>query len=328
MNLQSAVESRKKMPPQPRIFDSPVTIDRFRCETPCRVLVFASPKAGSGQRREQLPRLMNLLAAAGVDHQWVDSIWQLKNELQEGPGNCVVVAAGGDGTISLAASIVSPTCPLVPMPLGTENLLARQFGHTAQAEDVIRTIRHGHPLQLDAGLANDRPFLIMTTCGFDAEVVRGMHLTRRGHIRRWSYFGPIIRALRKYRFPELTIRIDGEETLQCCWAMVFNLPRYGGGLKIEPDAEGNDGMLDVIMFQGGSIFSGIKYVCGIWAGLHLKFADIQRRRGRVIEITSVARVPYEMDGDYVGRLPLQIKVAPCQLQLLLPVSKEVVDGSS
>ncbi len=72
--------------------------------------------------------------------------------------------------------------PIVPMPLGTENLLARQFGHTATAESVVKTIRYGTSYRLDAGLANDKSFLIMATCGFDAEVVRGMHLTRtRSH---------------------------------------------------------------------------------------------------------------------------------------------------
>ena len=166
------------------------------------------------------------------------------------------------------------------MPLGTENLLARQFGHTAEAESVMRTIRHGTSFRLDAGTANNRPFLIMATCGFDAEVVRGMHLTRRGHIQRLSYLRPILGALRKYRFPKLRVRVDDDEPFECCWGMVFNLPRYGGFLNIEPDAVGNDGLLDVIAFEQGSITSGLKYVAGIWLGRHFGFRDVIRRRGK------------------------------------------------
>ena len=136
--------------------------------------------------------------------------------------------------------------PLVPMPLGTENLLARQFGYKSDADKVHQTIRHGESYWLDAGRANGHPFLVMATCGFDAEVVRAVHLRRRGHISRWSYVGPILRAIRRYRFPRIHVQTrdtaasqqDDGSSHTCCWAMAFNLPKYGGGLSIEPDAVG------------------------------------------------------------------------------------------
>ncbi|MFK8112547.1 MAG: diacylglycerol kinase family protein [Rubripirellula sp.] len=295
-----------------------MTTDRFHCQKPCRVLIFSSPKAGSGKRREQVPRLIRLLSENEIESLLVQSVAQLKEELLKEEFDHVVVAAGGDGTISLAASIATSEVPIVPMPLGTENLLAKEFGHSAEAEAVIMTIRHGSSFQMDAGVANLRPFLIMATCGFDAEVVRGMHLTRRGHIRRWSYFRPIVRALLKYRFPKLTVRVDDQEPHECGWAMVFNLPRYAAGLKIEPDAVGDDGQLDVILFDGKTVFHGLKYLVGIWLGSHLNSRDVTRLRGRKVEIVSDARVPYEMDGDYAGRLPLSINTLAGRVHLLLP----------
>lgn len=309
-------------------------IDRFQNETPCRVLVFTSPKAGSGASREQIPQLLRLLEDAAtqgsVAHRVTHTVEELQRQLAStgpsgtgDPEETVVVAAGGDGTLSLAASALSSDgaagdVPIVPMPLGTENLLARQFGHTAKAECVLRTIRCGTSYRLDAGMANDQMFLIMATCGFDAEVVRGMHLTRRGHISRLSYMRPIVRAICGYEFPPITIRIDEGDSIECCWAMVFNLPRYGGGLKIEPDAIGDDGLFDVIAFTRGSILSGLKYAAGIWLGRHRTFGDVIRRRGRTVEITSDGRVPFQLDGDYAGRLPLRIKMKPSQVHLLLP----------
>ena len=317
-----------------------MTIDRFNNARPLRVLVFTSPKAGSGAGREQVPRLQRLLEGLGVECIVNHTIDDLRRRSQASETHDhVIVAAGGDGTMSLAASAVfpaaltgsdkplmgslpsspiAPDIPIVPMPLGTENLLARQFGHTASAESIVTTIRHGTSYRLDAAAANDRIFLIMATCGFDAEVVRAMHLTRRGHIRRLSYLRPVLRAMCKYKFPKINIRIDDGEPLECCWAMVFNLPRYAAGLKIEPDAVGNDGQLDVIAFKRGSILSGLKYVAGIGLGRHLNFDDVVRRRGSKIEITSNLRVPFQLDGDYAGHLPLSITTIPGTVHLLLP----------
>jgi diacylglycerol kinase (ATP) len=300
-------------------------IDRFANDKPCRVLVLTSRKAGSGASRDQIPRLEGLLKEAGVGYRVVASAAELQQQLQLSAAthDSVVVAAGGDGTLSLAAATlreaeVGADVPMVPMPLGTENLLARHFGHTADADAVLRSIRHGSSYMLDAGTTNGRLFLIMATCGFDAEVVRGMHLTRRGHIRRLSYLRPIVRAICKYRFPKVSIRVDGGEPLECCWAMVFNLPRYGGRLRIEPDAVGNDGRMDVIAFTSGSIASGLKYVAGIWLGRHLRYRDVIRCQGSSIEITAQDRVPFQLDGDYAGRLPLSIETLPKSVHLLLP----------
>ncbi len=299
-------------------------IDRFQSQPTAEVLVLTSPKAGSGSGRDQIPRLIDLGRQQGVPIEIVSTVDQLQKGVAAAAGRAVVVAAGGDGTLGLAAQSLAADVPLVPMPMGTENLLARHFGHHVDAEAVWETVRRGPVFRLDAGLANGRLFLIMASCGFDAEVVRAMHLTRRGHINRFSYAGPIIRAIRKYKFPAIKIRIDEDESgiPDCGWCMVFNLPKYAANLAIEPDAVGDDGLLDLIGMQKGSVPSGLKYTAAVALRRHLKLRDVFRRRGTVIELTSAARIPYQLDGDYVGRLPLRIETLPGRVQLLLPPGGE------
>ena len=193
-----------------------------------RVVLLTSPKAGSGANRSQIPRLMERLKGASVDAiltndpRDLDDL--LEKELSGRAQNTVVVAAGGDGTVTLAASRLLAASektlaafknasekmhpashhgiPIVPMPLGTENLLARHFGYQVDADHVFRTIVSGNRHWIDLGnvrsLAKSltrpkpmRPMLTMVTSGFDAEVVRELHLRRSGHIRRSSYFRPI-----------------------------------------------------------------------------------------------------------------------------------------
>lgn len=291
------------------------------------MLVFTSPKAGSGRNRDQIPRLIEQLEQSNIEVRLTHNVNELRElTAMEASSPWIVVPAGGDGTLSLAAAAVAENKPakaefqtmIAPMPLGTENLLARYFGHKAVAESVVETIRHGKHFHLDSGTANDSPFLIMASCGFDAEVVRGLHLKRQGHIQRLSYFGPLVRAMRQYSFPGLTITVDDQEPLTSHWAMVFNLPCYGGGLNIEPNAIGDDGLFDIILFLKGSVPSGLRYATSIWTGSHLKRQDVVRLRGKHIVIESSERVPCQLDGDYAGKLPLRIDMHPKSVNLLIP----------
>ena len=324
-------------------------MDRLKKPGSARILIFTSPKAGSGVGREQIPRLESLLCELGVEVKVVHQVEELRQLVSEGKScgvETIVVAAGGDGTLSLAcatlflddensnenelplsesdsASRTRSQCEscqvlVLPMPLGTENLLARHFGQLADAAEVLNTIRYGQLFKLDAGSANGKPFLIMATCGFDAEVVREMHQRRQGHINRFSYFVPIFNSLLRYRFPKLSLTVDGRDMGKCCWVMSFNLPKYGGGLEIEPNALGDDGLLDVIVFERGSIVSGLRYVAGIWTGRHLEAEDVTRLRGSSIRVEASKPVAYQLDGDFGGHLPLEITTLPAAVPLLIP----------
>lgn len=304
-------------------------------ERPRAVLVCVSPKAGSGAGRDEIPRLRELVESSGIACDTTESIEVLRERLQPdrfGPeangdlanGDLVVVAAGGDGTLAMAAGFASAAVPIVPMPLGTENLVAGHFGCPATAEGVFEAVTRGRELRLDAGRADGRLFLVMATAGFDADVVRTTHLRRRGHIDRFAYLAPILRSIRRYRFPEITMRWDSTSgevrhgVVRASWGMVFNLPRYGGGLNIEPGAVGDDGELDLISFRRGSVGSGLRYLWGIATGRHLADPDVTRRRVWRVVLESSKRVPYQLDGDYEGHLPVTIECLPGRVRLRLP----------
>jgi len=236
----------------------------------------------------------------------------------------VIVSAGGDGTLALVAQNTPKATVLVPMPLGTENLLARHFGFLADPPAIIETILHGHDHAIDSGLANGKLFLVMVTCGFDAAVVRAMHLRRRGHISRLSYLWPILRTLGRYSFPPLRVTVHGDSAEASeaddiyRWAMVFNLPRYAASLRIEHEAIENDGQLNFCGLRNGGLVGSVRYLGGIVAGRHIHWADVTRRAMTGCRIESPVVVPYQIDGDYAGRLPLEISVLPAHITLRLP----------
>src|SRR5690606_15661576 len=158
------------------------------------------------------------------------------------------------------------------------------------------------------------------------------------HINRFSYTWPILRTLRSYQFPPITVEYleasspllpqtevvqasvtpqpqRSHETITCRWALVFNMPRYAVELAIEPDACEVDGVLDLCSLQYGSIASGTRYLGGIVTGRHIRWKDVVRRPITRCRITSPARVAFQIDGDYAGRLPLEIGVLPGRIRL-------------
>ena len=100
------------------------------------------------------------------------------------------------------------------------------------------------------------------------------------------------------------------------WLFVVNIPRYAGGLRFVPTAVGTDGLLDVCGFRKGSLLHGLRYLGGVVSGQHLRWRDCCHVQTRRIRIESEVEVPYQLDGDPGGVLPLEISVLPARVRLI------------
>ena len=301
-----------------------------------RVLIAANPRAGARSNRPRVEQLASLLTERGLHVEIssdldqvskLSSLWHSAGELR------AVVGAGGDGTAAELVNRTEPGMPIALMPLGTENLLAKYIGLVPGPLAACQTIADGAILHLDAGLAGGRIFLLMASVGFDADVVWRLHSARQGHIRHWTYLKPILEAVRSYDYPELRIYcneagVDGSEDVSASgdtghafsarWMFAFNLPCYGGGLALAPQACGNDELLDLCAFREGSVWQGLRYLSAVVLGRHQALADCVTKRVRRLRIEADRPVAYQLDGDHGGFLPLELEVLPRRLSLLVP----------
>lgn len=292
------------------------------------VLISVNPKAGARSSQTIVVQAAEMLRESGYQVEIPPDIDRLAEtaaaKLENGTLRAVV-AAGGDGTVSLVVNRTLPGVPVIVLPLGTENLLAKYLKLKAEPASLCETIRRGAFVRLDAAQANERIMLLMLSAGFDAAVVQRVEQKRSGHIRRRAYVKPIFEMIRSYEYPELRIYLDLEEQSAATgpqiiakWSFVVNLPCYAMGLGIAPDAVGTDGKLDVCTFKEGSLWKGLKYLTGVVMRRHEKWDDCVTRRVRRIRIESDAQVPYQVDGDIGGYLPVDIEVLPQRLTLLVP----------
>jgi diacylglycerol kinase (ATP) len=296
------------------------------------LLICFNPSAGSRGRHAQVAEIQAELIRGGYSVQSSTStseITELATKGSESGRLRAVLACGGDGTARLLRRHVPLEIPLLPVPMGTECLLSRYLEQSALVEAVYQTLDRGVIVDLDLGRvrdsqANDDYFLMMISAGFDAAVIRRLHADRRGHITRFSYLQPILQTIRSYEYPEMRLYYgdaaeSGREPDRCRWLFGFNLPLYALGWQFAAHASGIDSQLDVCTFQHGSFLDGVRYLWHVVRQSHLHLPDMEMTRGQRLRIegTDGAEIPFQLDGDFAGVLPVELEVLPAALRLLV-----------
>ena len=288
------------------------------------VLIAENPRAGSKDGGKLIQQLVDCLESFGMtvireqDPERICSHIQTHLAVEDKKRKIAcVVCAGGDGTVGMVANWLDSSTPVAVLPLGTENLLARQLGFDGDVEKLSSRIVEGDTFSIDAGIANGKLFFVVASVGFDAEVVRLLSARRTGHIRHTTWVRPILQALGSYHFPEIRVTTNNQpRPIRTRWAFILNLPQYALGLQFVSEGNVTDGQLDVCCFRGGRWWNGLRYLAGVIMGWHRTWRDTHVEQARHVVIESDVVVPYQLDGDPGGELPLEISVAPGRLTVV------------
>lgn len=171
-----------------------------------------------------------------------------------GPADLLVII-GGDGTVHHALpDVLARGTPVYHLPLGTENLFARQFGMPLDVDRLAAAAQRPEVTRVDAGVCNGAPFALMCSVGPDANVVHRLARTRRGRISHLSYLAPALAEVLRPRFPLLRLAVDGRTVVDGRRGLlvVANSRQYA--LRIDPAARAGitDGLLDAVFFPAST----------------------------------------------------------------------------
>jgi diacylglycerol kinase family enzyme len=326
------------------------------------IIISVNPKAGRCSSFLRAEELLWRLNAKGFHAELLtdlDEVTVKANRFFAEGRLRVLVGVGGDGTAATLVNRTTQGTPITLLPAGTANLISKHFrlGNTpAKLADIIE---NGKLTTLDAGkvtFANtaladvigvnktvegvnecERIFLVMLSCGLDADIVNGVHSRREeryrtghkkgAHISYLSYIKPIFHSMLNYRYNNIKVEQltdDGKAYVtvddKAKWAFVFNLNRYGWGLPLAPFARGDDGKLDHVLFRGGSVFCGVIYTLFAQCfSLHrfLPAAKLGQAVKYRITAGAEANIPFQLDGDPAGILPAEIEVIKDRFTLLV-----------
>ena len=127
-----------------------------------------------------------------------------------------------------------------------------------------------------------------------------------------------MRQALQFRGRRVTVTIDGETyKRRVILALVSNAQFYGALIRIPPDARVDDGVLDVTLFHGDNALHTAWHFIRLGTGFFKQQPDIERIRAREIEIRGAA-LPIHLDAEPVGTTPLQIKIQPRAVRVLVP----------
>jgi YegS/Rv2252/BmrU family lipid kinase len=287
------------------------------------VRIIVNPISGRGHDHRFLSELSRHLALRGfsVDLRRTERAGHAGELAQTAPDDArCLVSVGGDGTHrEVLSGIMGRPVPVCIVPSGTENILARTFRLGPSLEATLRRIQAGRWVDLDMGIANGRPFAIMSGVGFDAAVTEAVHARRHGRIAREAYFVHIGQLLWKYPFPAMHVTVDGRPLADNAgFVLVANLPLYADGMRIAAKAVGDDGLLDVVCYRTRSPWQILRLWILTRQGKHIGHPMVAYAQGRRIEVTSPEiPSPAQVDGDPGLTTPVTYTIVPKAVRLLV-----------
>jgi YegS/Rv2252/BmrU family lipid kinase len=301
-----------------------------------RTLIIINPASGGGATRHHWNRIARAIQTAigSFDHVFTNAPLHATNLAKQAinEGYALVVAVGGDGTFNEVASgffnknqIVSENTVFGIVPHGTGSDFARSIGLSG-IEQACARLRNRAFRLIDVGLAGftnhndqrvDRIFLNVASFGCSGHVTKILSQKLKKVSGSLAYTLASFQALLGHQDMNVTITSDKESAcdLLITNCSIANGRYFGGGIKVAPYAEVDDGVFDITIWSGFGLADFILKRKALWSGAHISESGTHVFRATEVIASSATCVPFELDGESVGFLPVSIKILPASLRL-------------
>lgn len=294
-------------------------------------LVILNPYARRGRGGRLLDSVASAFRAAGVKAEIATTdrpraAEQLAAAAQGNGAQCVV-AAGGDGTISevvnglLGGRAVCEAPPkLGIVPIGTGNDFADMLGLPRDVDSAVSVIARGASRLIDAATVNERFFDNNCALGMEAAVT--LESSRIQHVKgNLRYVLALLKTLRRLESWRLRVdwaegRFEGPAHL----LSICNGPRCGGLFRMAPQAQFDDGLLDVVIAPQMSRLSVLALTPHFVSGGHVRDPRVIYVRTRALRIEIQPGAPVHADGEILAMSASELRVEclPGALRVLTP----------
>ena len=306
--------------------------------------VVVNPRSGAGRTGRDWPNIERALRAAyphmtlALTRKRGDATQLVRHALNE--GHHEIVAVGGDGTINEAVNgffdsngAVVPDAVFGFVTSGTGGDFRKTFGLASGYDAAITRLREAPVRAIDVGRLSCltltgqptvRYFANIGSFGLSGVIVNAVNRARIAKLfgGKFAFAFHSMLGMLTYRERAVRIRVDGDydEIASISTVAVANGQFFGGGMRVAPEAEPDDGMFDVVIMGGMPKAQALAEMNKIYTGEHLKNPSVRALRGRKIVAAPVAEtgghaVYIEVDGECAGRLPATFELLPRALNL-------------
>jgi YegS/Rv2252/BmrU family lipid kinase len=293
-----------------------------------RIRLLVNPSSGGGRALDALPRVESALTRLGLPfetHRTTCLDHGRELALAGAAAGETVVTLSGDGLVGAVAGALASCDDAVlgVLPGGRGNDLARVLGIPLDDLDgACAILSRGVERPIDLGMVGDSPFIGIASFGFDSDANRIANGAP-------SWLGPAVyaygalRALAAWKPARFEIEVDGgpSRTVRGYSVGLANNKAYGGGMFAAPNAELDDGHLDLVAVGHMPKHRFLTRVLPrVFKGTHVELPEVFEQRVRTARISADRPFVVYADGDPIAELPAVFSIRPGALRVLCPAS--------
>jgi YegS/Rv2252/BmrU family lipid kinase len=240
----------------------------------------------------------------------------------------LIVAAGGDGTVSAVANgLIGSEAALAIIPLGTTNVLARELGVPLNMEAACDLLSGpGETKRIDAMKVGASCYFTQIGVGVDALMIGGTSETDKRRIGALAYVLTMLKSLAGYRPRRVTVSADDREIrTRSPQVILANCGTLGASaLRWGPEIQVDDGWIDVCVFRPRSLLDYPRIVWNFLVGRHGREPRMTYlRASRRVTVDAVKPLPVQGDGEIITQVPVTVEVVPRAVRVLVPATAVV-----
>ena len=290
-----------------------------------KTLIILNPASAKGKSLEMKNIIESEFKKFNMDHEIhisksLDDIINItKINLEKNFHNFISV--GGDGTLHYMANVLAGTDKnMGAIPTGSGNDITTTLGITPDVEKCCQIIKKGKIKRIDLGIINDKYYyLCIAGSGFDSQVNYLANNTRFPIKGPLKYTYSVYKTLITFRPKKFFINYDNNKReIYGMMIAASNMPTYGGGMKITPEADPEDGLFDVCIIKKMSKIHFIKIFPKVYEGKHIYDKHVEIFKTAALTLDSEYPFSVFADGEYICKLPASFRIVPKKLNFIVP----------
>ncbi len=286
------------------------------------VCLIVNPHAGGGRALRLLPGVEAALRGHGRSFR-VEPTTSMQHARQLARAACdngeICAAMGGDGIVGAVAGELRDGAGLLAVvPGGRGNDFARKLGIPFDPVEAVALLETGVEKAVDLAEAAGTTYLGILSAGIDSDVSR-IALETRLKLGTFVYTYGVLRAIAGWKQASWDVQIDGEPaSFEGFSVAVANSGVFGGGMYLAPDAELDDGLLEIILISSQTKLRYLRGLPRVFRGTHLQDPAVKLVQAKEVKFHADRPFTAYADGDPIGDLPLTVRVLPGSLRVVAP----------
>ncbi|MGE0867956.1 MAG: diacylglycerol kinase family protein [Kofleriaceae bacterium] len=310
-----------------------------------RTVVVVNPNSQGGRLGKRWPELGEAIARvfpfeAAITAARGDATRLTREALRAGAER--VIAVGGDGTVNEVVNgffadgaAIAPDATFGLIPFGTGGDFRRTLRLSNDVTAAASVIASNHRKKIDVGKvtfmetpgdasARQAVRMFANVASFGSSGVISRMVEQSGkRLGRLSFLTATLRATWSYKNQRIQLVFDGKDRVEATLntVAIANARYFGGGMKIAPNAEIDDGSFDVVAIGDLGFTKVLTSSPRLYTGSHINMREVSSRRARVVSAEPIdpgSVVDLEIDGEAPGRLPATFEVVPSALWAIVP----------